>query len=53
MEENQNYIESEFSKLVLTAEKYSFCILDQYGNKTSYFNINATQLKNIGTILKN
>lgn len=49
---NYNYIESQFNNLVRTGERYSFCILDQYGNKTNYFNIDQKQLENICTILK-
>ena len=49
---NYNYIESQFSNLVRTGERYSFCIHDEYGNKTNYFNVNQNQIRAIETILK-
>jgi len=48
----QNYTEEQLNNLVRTSEKFSFCIIDSYGNKTNYFNINSTQLEKIGNILK-
>ena len=50
---NYDYIETQFNKLVRTGERYSFCIHDEYGNKTNYFNVNQNQIKAIETILKN
>ena len=49
---NYNYIESQFSKLVRTGNKYSFCIRDEYGNKTNYFSVDQKQFEYIETILK-
>ena len=49
---NYNYIESQFSKLVRTGERYSFSIHDEYGNKTNYFNVSQNQIRAIETILK-
>ena len=49
---NYNYIEIQFNKLVRTGERYSFCIHDEYGNKTNYFNIDRKQFEYIETILK-
>lgn len=50
---NYDYIESQFNNLVRTGERYSFCIHDEYGNKTNYFNANQNQIRAIETILKN
>jgi hypothetical protein len=50
---NYDYIESQFNNLVRTGERYSFCIHDEYGNKTNYFNVNQNQIRAIETILKN
>ena len=50
---NYNYIESQFNNLVRTGERYSFCIHDEYGNKTNYFNVNQNQIRAIESILKN
>lgn len=49
---NYNYIESQFNRLARTEKRFSFCIRDEYGNKTNYFSIDQEQLENIGTILK-
>ena len=50
---NNKYTESQFNNLVRTGKKFSFCILDDYGNKTNYFNITNRQLEKIGNILNN
>lgn len=51
MNNNKEYTQSQFNKLVLTGEKYSFCIFDNYGNKTNYFNIDNREMLLIKDIL--
>ena len=50
---NYEYTEVQLNKLVRGTDKpYQFCLIDYYGNKTSYFSINAEQFEAIGDILK-
>jgi hypothetical protein len=51
MNNDKQYTESQFNKLVLTGDIYSFCIIDNYGNKTNYFKIDNREMLLIKDIL--
>lgn len=49
---NHNYIEAQLNNLVRSSQVFKFCIFDNYGNKTKYFNIDPNQFEQIEKILK-
>ena len=54
MENNNNYLNSEFNKLVINSNKpYQLSFYDYYGNKTNYLSINSEKLNKIIQIIKN
>ena len=53
MEKNNDYLNSEFNKLVLNSDKpYNIHFYDFYGNKTKYLSIDSKKLNKIIKIIK-
>ena len=53
MERNNDYLNSEFNKLVLNSDKpYNIHFYDFYGNKTKYLSIDSKKLNEIIKIIK-
>ena len=53
MKNNNNYLNSEFNKLVINSDKpYQIQFYDYYGNKTKYLSIDSEKLNKIIQIIK-
>lgn len=48
---NNDYVNSEFDKMVSTGNMYQIQVYDEYGNKTKYLNITREQKDKIQDIL--